>query len=434
MDPDQASAPEPGASIDADQPFRQLLRNGPFRSFWLANLLSNIGTSAYVMAISWFTVRHYGASGIGALALGYGIPQFLLQLVGGSASDRFNRRLLFFCTETGMLIASLVLLSASMRGGVPLWLLVAVQVFNGAISAFDTSARTALTSELVPPRQLMLAQQVTGLAASLTNVIGPALGGVLLSLGPDQNSHEEFAFLFNSLSFVPLLACVPFLPRVQAVKASGHAGFIANVREGLGFVRRQLNVRTLLLLLGAVMLLGMPYQTLLPIFVHSHLSMETGHGFYAALLSAVGLGSFIGSLLGVQLGERPRPGPALFLASLGLGAAILMLTASSVAHWASLSAFFAGACSTLAISLDNALVEGLTPMAMQGRVASIASLGKSLQAFTAAAASGLIHLLSRGGGSSGYLEVQVPLAVVLLMATLLLRPKLWRLQGPIAEA
>ena len=185
-----------------------------------------------------------------------------------------------------------------------------------------------------------------------------------------------------------------------------------------------------LFVLAVVMLLGMPFQTLLPIFVHSHLSLQTGHGFYAALLSALGLGAFLGSLLGVQLGERRHPGPALFLAALGLGIAILLLCSSRLIHWSSLSVFLAGACGALVVNLDNALVEGLTPLELQGRVSSIASLSKSFQTISAAGASGLIHLFSRINASSGFLEVQVPLALLLIAATWILKPGVWRLNQP----
>ena len=79
---------------------RSLWQLRVFRRFWVANLVSNLGTSAFVMALSWLTVKTYGASGIAALALGYGVPQFLLNVVGGAAADRISRRRLFQLTET----------------------------------------------------------------------------------------------------------------------------------------------------------------------------------------------------------------------------------------------------------------------------------------------------------------------------------------------
>ena len=160
--------------------------------------------------------------------------------------------------------------------------------------------------------------------------------------------------------------------------------FLRSVAEGVEFVRGKWALRALLQLLAVVMLLGMPFQTLLPIFVHGHHTMggSHSHGIYAALLSAVGLGGFVGSLFGMASGEGSRPGLPLLSAAAGLGVSILLLVSSDVIHWASLAAFFAGACAVLAVNLDMALVEGLTPVELQGRVSAIASLGKGLQSFS----------------------------------------------------
>jgi MFS family permease len=420
---------------------RSLWQLRVFRRFWVANLVSNLGTSAFVMALSWLTVKTYGASGIAALALGYGVPQFLLEVVGGAAADRISRRRLFQLTETGFLVVALTLWLASMDGTVPLWLLVAVNACNGAISAFDSPARTALISEMVPQHQWMEAQQLYSASSNVTNIFGPALGGVLLSIGTSNRSHEEVAFFFNVLSFLPLLALIPFLPSLHspthAARSKGES-FLRSVAEGLQFVRGQWSLRTLLQLLAVVMLLGMPFQTLLPIFVHGHRAMGGGqsHGYYAALLSAVALGGFVGALLGMASGSGRRPGGPLLAASAGLGLSIVLLASSDVIHWASLAAFFAGVCGVLAVNLDTALVEGVTPVALQGRVSAIASLSKGLQSFSAAAASGLMHgvALFTGNPGSGYCPVQVSMGVALILAVLLLRRPLLALDQRSASA
>jgi MFS family permease len=199
-------------------------------------------------------------------------------------------------------------------------------------------------------------------------------------------------------------------------------------------VRQNANLRTLLLLLSLVMVLGMPFQGLLPVFVQRHLSAETGHGFYAALMSAVGLGSFIGSLLGMGLLERLRAGVLLAAASAGLGVSIVILSASSVVHWASLSAFLAGACSYLAISVDNALLQASSGQEMQGRINAIANLTKGLQSLSLAAAGYTIHLLATAGRfGSGYQLVQLCLAAGLLAGVGVLWPRLRQLQRKPAE-
>jgi len=416
--------PHPSGQNLQEGDIQALWHNRPFRSFWLANLISNLGTSAFVMAMTWLTVKSYGAHGIALLALGYGIPQFLLQLFGGAATDRIPRRRLYLRTESALLLSALVLWIATTRGMVPLWLLVAVNACNGVISAFDTPARTALISEMVSGEQLVVAEQVYSVASNVTNVFGPALGGILLSIGSSDRSHEEVAFLFNVLSFLPLLACIPWLPRTPARPSNASKPAIwLSIRTGVGYVLHQRPLRRLLLLLMLVMLLGLPFQTLLPVFVHDHATMQANHGTYAALLSAVGLGGVIGSLLGMPASKTRHVGLILVGAALGLALAVLLLANSQVIHWASLSAFLAGGCAMFSLNLNNALMEGLTPLDLQGRVSSVANLGKGLQAFSAAAASEAIHLLCHGmQPANAYLIVQSTLAITLAVGVVLL----WR--------
>jgi len=410
-----------------------LLRLPAFRTFWLANLISNLGTSAFVLAMNWLTVKQHGAAGIATLALAYGLPQMLLQLVGGTISDRIDRRHVYTVTQVGMLALAVMILAGSLRGLVPLWLLAVVSGGNGVLSAFDTPARTALVSDLAPPPQVTHAQELYSLTSSMTNIFGPALGGVLLSLGPTAQSHEEVAFAFDVLTFVPLLLCIPWLPRQgqAAGTITPVAGsFRQSLRAGLREVRRRADLRLLLLVLTLVMVLGMPFQGLLPVFVQQQLGAAAGHGFYAALMSAVGLGSFVGSLLGMGLLDRLRAGELLAGAGAGLGVAVLLLSASNVVHWASLSAFLAGVFSYLVISVDNALLQAGCQREMQGRINAIANLTKGLQSLSLAAAGYTIHLLvgSHRFGS-GYQLVQVSLAVGLLAGIGWLWPRLVRFQA-----
>jgi hypothetical protein len=129
-------------------------------------------------------------------------------------------------------------------------------------------------------------------------------------------------------------------------------------------------------------------------------------------------------------GSGRRPGGSLLASAAGLGLSIVLLASSAVIHWASLAAFLAGVCGVLAVNLDTALVEGLTPVALQGRVSAIASLSKGLQSFSAAAASGLMHWIARltGVPGSGYVPVQVSMGLALILVVLLLRGPLLHLE------
>lgn len=382
---------------------RGLVSNRSFRVFWIASTLSALGTSAYVMALTWLTARFYGAHGIALLALGYGIPQIMFELFGGAATDHMRRRKTYALTEGTLLVIAVLLWLVSTRGIVPLWLLVVVSSCNGIIASLDTPARTALIGEMVRPKDLVSAQQLFSVSSQLANIVGPALGGVLLSIGGHGHANEQAAFLFNVLSYVPVLLSLPLLPgaaspapvrreRLQALDV------VRGIREGLHYVRAHRRLVVLMQMLAVVMVLGGPFQQLLPIFVRDSSALESSHVGYAVLLTAVGSGGLVGSLLGVALAESRQRFLALSIGALGLGGGILLFSTSQMIHWASLFAFLVGACSVFTVNLDTALLQGMTPRDMQGRVSSMASLCKGLQSLSAAAASEAIGLLNRSAG------------------------------------
>lgn len=407
---------------------RELWAVKTFRAFWLAGTLSNLGTSAYLMAMTWLTVRLYGSHGIALLALGYGLPQLLLELFGGAATDRTPRRKLYGLTESSLCLLAAVLWLASIHGAVPLGLLVTVSVGNGVISAFDTPARSALISEMVPSKDVVSAQQIFSVSAQIASIFGPALGGFLMSSGGHGASNESLPFLLNFCSYIPVIVCIPFLPRVErrAPLERQHLRMqdvVRGVREGLVYVGSNRALVILMKLLAVLMLLGGPFQSLLPIYVHDSSALAADHRAYAILLSAVGLGGFLGSLAGVASAEERQRFQALAIAALGLGCSLLLLTASRAIHWAVLSAFLAGIFNIFAINLDLALMLGFTPPQMQGRVTSIASLGKGLQSVTAGAASEAIgQLIHSPWKGEAFTLVQGGLAVALMVCAV----RFWR--------
>lgn len=403
--------------------FHRLWRVKMLRHFWLASTVSNLGRSAFLMAICWLTVRLYGAHGIALLSLAYGVPQLLLQLFAGAATDRLARRQLYGLTESLLLLIAILLWLSSIGGNPSLWLLVAVCLGNGVISAFDAPARSALISEMVLQEDLVSAQQIFSVAAQVAGIFGPALGGILLSIGTRDHANESLAFLFYCCSYIPVLICLPLLPMVAPAEPLPRQRLqiqdvVRGVRRGLVYVGSKRSLTVLMRLLAVVMLLGAPFQSLLPIYVHDSTTLAADHRAYALLLSAVAFGGFVGALLGVASAERRDRYKALAIASLGLGCALLLFTTNRGIHWALLSACLAGGFSIFAINLDTSLLLGLTPPQIQGRVASIATLGKGLHAVTAAAASEAIGQLSHTPLKiHAYSLIQGGLAIALIVFT-----------------
>jgi MFS family permease len=390
------------------------LRHRNFRLLWSANLVSNFGTSTYILAINWIAVREHGALGLAAITLAYGALQFLFQLVGGSVSDRFNRKAVFFTTELFMTVIAFVLAGCASFQFIPLWLLALVNGINGGISAFDTPARTTLINESVPPEDLLDAQELYGTAANATSIIGPALGGILLGVG-----HVALAFWFNALSFIPILLSIGLLKMNVSSVSQQKEPIIQSIDECIKYIRDEKVLRTLILLITVIMVLGLPYQTLLPIFTHKVLHL--GSSEFAALSSVSGFGTFVGAVLATNLVVTRKPGPLILGTGLLFALALFLFSQSFIIHLALLSIFLAGLCSTVALNLDTGLIQLLTPSDLRGRVTSISNLNKGGLSLSASLASFCSHFW-------GMVVTQVILVGLLVLGLLWLRPRLINLK------
>jgi MFS family permease len=190
---------------------------------------------------------------------------------------------------------------------------------------------------------------------------------------------------------------------------------LTSIVEGLGYVRHNEQVRTLILLMSIVMILGMPYQTLLPMFAHKVL--HAGSSEFAALSSAVGLGGFLGALMTTNLGNNPQSGRWLFYISLMFGLFIFLFVESPIIHWAALSVCLAGACSAITLNLDSGLIQSLSPETFRGRMTSISGLNKGALSISAALAGYASHFF-------GMVTIQIIFIILMVVSLLWLSPHL----------
>jgi predicted MFS family arabinose efflux permease len=125
-------------------------------------------------------------------------------------------------------------------------------------------------------------------------------------------------------------------------------------------------VRLLLLLLGAICLMGMPYTVLMPLFAEGIL--HGGPRAMGLLMAASGIGAVAGA--GILAG-RSRIKGLEKIAYLGAGSVGLMLACFAYSRVFWLSALLmvpVGLCMVAHMTSNNTLVQMLIPNEMRGRV------------------------------------------------------------------
>ncbi|MDX3853018.1 MFS transporter [Streptomyces sp. AK02-01A] len=161
--------------------YLDLLRIGDYRLLWSALVLNLLGDGATYAAMAWITVERAGAAGLGVLGVCLTLPVILGGAVVGPLLDRFSRRKLFIYDSVfrGAVVALIPLLA--WIGALEQWHLYAVAVVYGLLKIIPLAGTPAVLPELVPGEKLQAASGLEATAMGAANVVGPALGALLIA-------------------------------------------------------------------------------------------------------------------------------------------------------------------------------------------------------------------------------------------------------------
>ncbi len=184
---------------------------------------------------------------------------------------------------------------------------------------------------------------------------------------------EGWCFFANGVSYVAVIAGLALmkLPPRQVEARTGST--LSRIVEGFAFVRRTAPVRSLLLLLGLVSLVGMPYVVLMPIFADRIL--HGGARGLGVLMSATGIGALVGALVLASRSSGIRGlGRWAALASSGFGLSLVLFSASR-SFWLSAALLVpVGFSMMVQMGSSNTLIQSMVPDRLRGRVMAVYSM------------------------------------------------------------
>src|SRR6516165_8011062 len=238
------------------------LRHRNFQFFFSGQLISLIGTWMDNIAEAWLVYRLTGSSLLlGTVAFAGQIPVFLLAPVGGMVADRWNRQRVVIATQASSMVLAGILAVLTLTGRIAVWEVVVLAALMGAVNAFDIPARQAFLVDMVGRDDLMNAIALNSSMFNGARVIGPSIAGILVaSIG------EGWCFAANSISYIAVIVGLLLMQVSRAPVETLRVSPFEHIVEGFRFVWNTGPVRALLLLLGLVSLVAMPYSVLMPIF------------------------------------------------------------------------------------------------------------------------------------------------------------------------
>ena len=277
------------------------LRHRDFRVLWAGMAVSLLGDGIFLIAVAWEAYSLWNApAALALVGIGMTVPTILFLVPGGVVSDRLDRRAVMFTADAVRATAVAVLALLALTGSLRFWELVAVVAVYGAASAFFMPAFDAVVPDLLPSADLAAANSLDQFVRPIAlRLAGPALGGVLVSVG------TGVAFAVDAASFAVSGAAVLMMsPPPAPWRETAEPAFTA-VRSGLRFVRGRVWLwGTLLSAAFAYLVFLGPAEVLLPYVVKNDLHASAGA--LGLVFAAGGLGAVGGAIVMAQRREPRR--------------------------------------------------------------------------------------------------------------------------------
>ncbi len=320
------------------------------------------------VAQSWLVYKLTGSSFLlGAVGFCSQIPIFLLSPPAGAIVDRRPRHKLVIATQTLSMILAFVLAVITLLGVVKVWHIFVLSALLGFVNAFDIPGRQAFLVEMVGRDDLMNAIALNSSMFNGARIVGPAVAGILVaSIG------EGWCFFANAVSYIAVIIGL-FMMNVPApLEAQRETSAWSDIKEGFSWVLNTKPIFALLLLVGLVSLVGMPYAVLMPIFADQIL--HSGARGLGILMGFSGAGALIGALaLAAKSGLRGL-GTWVAACSASFGV-FLILFARAKMFWVSAVLLIpVGLFMMVQMASTNTLIQAMVPDRLRGRVMSVYSM------------------------------------------------------------
>ena len=315
----------------------------------------------------------YDLSGSG-LALGLvtaarGLPQIILAPFGGVAADRFDKRRLLVYSQSAVFVLAALNALLVVTGIVEVWHLAALGLLQGFTTPFTMPTRTALVPDLVPEKQIPNALALESTGRNINRIVSPALAGVLLAIAPG------LAFIAIALVYGAAVATLYALPR--GLRGAGSKkGAFGDVADGFRYIFSRPALFALIGLAFIPILLGMPFQSLLPVFQKDVLDIsESQLGF---MYTAVGVGAIVGSIFVAYLASSRHIGKLQMGSGVIFGLTLALFAASTSYVMSMALLVVVGFFSTGYLTFNRMLVAMHSERAVFGRVMAIYGMTWSL--------------------------------------------------------
>lgn len=336
-----------------------------FRLYFTGQSISLLGTWIQRITMPWLVYHLTGSALLlGIVGFAGQIPTFILSPFAGALTDRYYKYKLLIVTQILSMIQALLLAFLYFLKIINVWHILVLSIFLGCINAFDMPGRQSFIIKLIDNKNdLGNAIALNSTIVNIARLLGPSLAGILIA-----TTNEGICFLINGLSYIFVIASLLSMNVKEDEINNNENSIWQDIKDGFKYVYSNNTIRSILLLLGLISLMGMPYTVLMPVFVKKILLSDSyTFGF---LMGATGIGALIGT---IYLASQKNIENILKLITLSAGIFGFGLIAFSFSRHISISIILMiiiGFGMILNMASSNTMLQTLSEDNFRGRVMS----------------------------------------------------------------
>jgi MFS family permease len=340
-----------------------------YRLFFAGQTVSLIGTWMTRVATSWLVYRLTGSALLlGIVGFAGQIPTFVLGPFAGVWVDRWDRHRTLVVTQILSTLQSFALAGLALGGVITVNHIIWLSLAQGLINAFDMPARQSFVIEMVENREDL--GNAIALNSSMVNVarlLGPSIAGVIIAV-----SSEGYCFLIDGISYLAVIASLLAMKGLARPQPKTRKAIIHELKEGWRYAFGSVPIRSILLLLALVSLIGMPYTVLLPIFAKEIL--HGGAHTLGFLMGASGIGALFGAMTLAARKSVRGLGRVVPIAAAIFGAGLIGLGLSRILWLSLILMLVVGGAMMEQMASSNTILQTIVEEDKRGRVMSLYSM------------------------------------------------------------
>jgi MFS family permease len=344
------------------------LRNPLFRGFWIASLVSNVGTWMHTTAAAWvMTGLSPSPLLVSLMQTAASLPFFLLALPAGALADVVDRRRVLFWTQLAMFFVAALLGYLSVAGLLTAWTLLALTFALGIGAALNAPAWQAALPDLIDRDELPAAVALGGVSLNLARAVGPALGGLVLgALGAAP------VFWLNAASFLAVVFVVHRWERDAAAGRLPPEHLVGAMSAGLRYALNDPRLRSVLWREALFIAPASALWALLPVVAREALGLDAVG--YGSLLACLGVGAVTGAIVLPRVRERLGVDRLLAVATALFAATTVVLAVGTNEVLVGIALFFGGVGWIALMSSVNVASQHAVPAWVRARALALTLL------------------------------------------------------------